>query len=589
VGIPLVSAEAVSPFEVLDVPERKLSQVAVFSEVQEARHAPGTPVAVEVEADILALGLMGTDEESPWGVYVGPTLTMGEAEFPARAEMRAEHVQIWKSRAESAKHPYVRQAYAFVVWELGQLITKQRPEIRFAHLAVDSLVQALDAQLFEHPWEAQAVALRMLSLARRIRDTERARQVEYAIVRYERATGLDDYAGTWGHSIELLMDAKCALSDEEQRAVVADMEARLARLVAEIPRDPLRVEEASLALARYFQRKKRTDDAHRVVRHYADAYTGAASSAPPLMAHAWLEEVQRKLESFGMRSEAAALVPALREYGQKAVEALVPLEVRVPVQRAEIDAFLAGILSGTEEEIVRNLAWRFVPRADVVQKELQERARDLPLTSMLNVTLVDARDGRPTRTIGSVTEDLAGRVAYEVGQLMSLLGPWLALALKHAKERKLLSAETIMELVNRNPLFRPDQREIVRIGLEHAMRGEHVSAAHVLVPQVEAALRELAILNGADPYARARDGSRQWKLLDELLRLPEVEAALTSDVVLYLRVLLTDMRGWNLRNSLSHGLRATSDFSSATTDRLVHSLLLLCRVQEVEAPTATGP
>jgi len=48
-----------------------------------------------------------------------------------------------------------------------------------------------------------------------------------------------------------------------------------------------------------------------------------------------------------------------------------------------------------------------------------------------------------------------------------------------------------------------------------------------------------------------------------------------EDITNYLRNLLTDQYGWNIRNQLSHGLWGAESFNSGMADRIVHAFMLL--------------
>ena len=73
----------------------------------------------------------------------------------------------------------------------------------------------------------------------------------------------------------------------------------------------------------------------------------------------------------------------------------------------------------------------------------------------------------------------------------------------------------------------------------------------------------------------ARGGGFHLKTLDELLRAREVEGALGEDAGFYFRVLLTDQRGWNIRNKVCHGMIPPEQISKGVADRLLHVLLIL--------------
>jgi hypothetical protein len=120
--------------------------------------------------------------------------------------------------------------------------------------------------------------------------------------------------------------------------------------------------------------------------------------------------------------------------------------------------------------------------------------------------------------------------------------------------------------------------------------GDSVAAIHLLVPQVEAALRQLALLIGAPIYAPRRGGGFHVRLLDDLLRDAKLVEVLSEDVTGYLRMLLTDARGWNVRNDVCHGLAPAGMLTPPVADRVMHALLVLATIREKrrDEPDPTG-
>ena len=59
-----------------------------------------------------------------------------------------------------------------------------------------------------------------------------------------------------------------------------------------------------------------------------------------------------------------------------------------------------------------------------------------------------------------------------------------------------------------------------------------------------------------------------------------------EDITNYLRNLLTDQYGWNIRNQLSHGLLGFDSFNAGMADRVVHAFMLLgvFKQQEIQNP-----
>ena len=77
------------------------------------------------------------------------------------------------------------------------------------------------------------------------------------------------------------------------------------------------------------------------------------------------------------------------------------------------------------------------------------------------------------------------------------------------------------------------------------------------------------------------------RTLDVLIRHPSISTSFGSygeTVKKYLLVVLTDPRGWNLRNNICHGLPEAREFGTAPADRLMHIIVLLSLLrQESEA------
>ena len=72
----------------------------------------------------------------------------------------------------------------------------------------------------------------------------------------------------------------------------------------------------------------------------------------------------------------------------------------------------------------------------------------------------------------------------------------------------------------------------------------------------------------------------QLQTLDDLLRKKSVSDAFTEDGAYYLRLVLTDQRALNIRNSLCHGIMPPRYFGSGVAARLLHVLAMLGMVRE---------
>ena len=86
-------------------------------------------------------------------------------------------------------------------------------------------------------------------------------------------------------------------------------------------------------------------------------------------------------------------------------------------------------------------------------------------------------------------------------------------------------------------------------------------------------MRNIAELSGHSVFKISRYGGMYLKNLDEILNLDAVIKALGEDTQFYFRVILTDPRGWNMRNRLCHGMMPMQEFGPGISDRIIHILL----------------
>jgi hypothetical protein len=88
-----------------------------------------------------------------------------------------------------------------------------------------------------------------------------------------------------------------------------------------------------------------------------------------------------------------------------------------------------------------------------------------------------------------------------------------------------------------------------------------------------------------------RNGTMQYKNLNDILREPAIKDALGEDLRLYLLTFLADERGQNIRNNVCHGLAPASQFNERLADQTLHALLAvgLVRKKTPDQPAPSAP
>ncbi len=587
-------SQAPSPFDALDAIEGPLTQVMVLQELGRWAGVPEEKRTPEVTADVVGLHLgVAPDGDGPWGTRFGPWATFGcgqdEVHVPPLSAITPPMVEVWERRARAAGHPVLRARYADLVWDLSQLVRKTKPDIEFARLVVDAVIDGLREGVLGREVEAYQSAERAIDLARSVKDLARAEAVERALLTYERQHAQDRLAGTWGKSFDLVLAGESLLSDAEQPDVVQDMERRLERLAAPASPalDPHAVEAAAMRLARYYRKKGQQADAERVVRVYAGAFRAASKGAQGMVATAWLEKVHAVLEEYELKAEADALIPELREHGKRSVGELKTFSTTTTVTKEEMDGFVNAVLQGDIQAALLRLTFQFVPDPEQAEQQVREMAKTAVFSSMMTKKIIDD-DGRVVGEIGSLEDDPDGNVIQHISQSLRFGAVFLRVVLDEAGRRLPLNADTVMARVRASPVFDEAAYPLIEEGLRLYFEGRYAPAMHLLIPQIEAAVRRLGVLAGASIYKRNRQTKLlDMKLLHDLLRDGHVASVLGERIALYLRILLVDQRGWNLRNEVCHGSMKAAYFTPMLADRVLHALLLLVWFEKKEGTKAS--
>ena len=76
----------------------------------------------------------------------------------------------------------------------------------------------------------------------------------------------------------------------------------------------------------------------------------------------------------------------------------------------------------------------------------------------------------------------------------------------------------------------------------------------------------------------------EYASLDTMLATDDAISYMGEDITNYLRNLLTNQYGWNIRNQICHGLFSADNFNSTMANRVVHAFMLLgvFKLREIE-------
>jgi len=332
----------------------------------------------------------------------------------------------------------------------------------------------------------------------------------------------------------------------------------------------------AVRLAGHYQREDRKEDVDRVIRICGAAVERISAVASGMLGQAWLSDLYKTYKEYGLTDDADRVLLASKEKGREAESELVPITASARIDREEFDAFLEQMSDGGIEASLARMAGAFLPQIAQITQDADALRKKYPLQSMF--TKVKLGEHHIVAKVGSAESDPEGNLISDIAQRLCLSAPLLNGLIEHLKEKYSFCVEHAIAYCQLSPAFDERSLAMVREGLTAYFHDDLVKAIHILVPQIENALRQVLAQIGR-PTNKPRRGDVTWmvekSMNDMLEHEPELKLCLGDDVVMYLLSFLADPRGNNLRNRLSHGLLPIEAFSRPIADRVFHILLLL--------------
>jgi len=546
-----------------------------------------------------------------WEMHWQPLSTMvdgngTEHHSPSVKLAGDDTIQEWSRRGRTAQHPVLRARYADLAWEIAKyriVAARQenpaapkpaRPNADDARRAIDSYLEAVHHKLAQDVFDAWRYLGRAVELAATIRDSARLQCAKDTLFRY-RAAGEGEKADypfwlfdeiAWDHRDSL------ALTEEEKLTVVRSLERALAlRSDMNNPPlfDPYIAQDAADRLARWHTQIGTQIDASHAASVAGQAFEAAAAQAKGLTAIAILERQAVRYRKAGDKESAARVEQAIRQHAPEAQGELKRIESRYEIPREELDRWADHVAGATFQEGLSRVVAANLIRKGQTETSVRELAKEAVLHAHLNISVMRA-DGFSGAEIGSVEKDLDGRIIHHAANAFGYSAPFLNVALKRFREKHNVDLERLMSSLEDAPLFPAGRRQLLREGLAAWFTEDWIKSIHILLPQAEAALRDLLSQFGAPVMKPDRHyGGFQAIGLGEVLSHDSFRDRVPEDMRFHLRVLLQDPRGINLRNEFAHGLAARELYDRGIANWMVHLILMLGLIRwDGSAASPTG-
>lgn len=536
-------------------------------------------------------------EESPWHTRYGPVFTATKNDgspyyAPDIAEIDDEIVSHWEQRSNEAKHPLLRARYADVAWDLKKVVTGKQADIQLAQRAIDAYLDGIKAKLFNEPQIiAVHAAQRALTLALSINDKTRIQQAKDVMLALFQENAQPGHIGVWATLYDALTDnKKIGLTPGEKDHLIQGLQHILGTAIVQGDKqqfNPWSAEQAARRLAAHHEQQGKKEEAQNAIRAYGSAFEQLAAQANPVLAMTWLQPVHDEYKNRGMKDDAARVLAASAEKGKNIASDMKEVRTSVTITDEQMKEVVDFMTEGTPREALLRIAAQFIPNTGKIKAFLQELLTTAPFMARIGVTRIVG--DHFAAQAGSTEEDPEGRLIMQLAQNIQIENGFLHQSLAHLRSKTTITAEEILAVLDESPIFAPERRPLLQEGIQAYLDGDHIKALHVIIPQIEQALRQLLSLTGAATLKTGRNGMMQLKNLNDILHESAIKTSLGEDLRLYLLTFLADERGLNIRNTISHGLAAPEQFNQGLSDQTLHALLAVSLVRQMTRQPSAAP
>jgi len=290
------------------------------------------------------------------------------------------------------------------------------------------------------------------------------------------------------------------------------------------------------------------------------------------------EESLEIFRQLGEKDKINFIKDKLREINKKTVKGFKKIKVSKTITREQIKKYTDIILNSESiEESLKRLAYfnDLVPDYSKLVKQTEKMKENNPMQFLASQRTFD-ENGHIVGSDDDPFQNILIRNSIVYIQISSILIDEIFVRLK--KEKNFKQEDLFLFLKNWG-LISDNNLKIIEKGVNKYFIEDYISSIHILVPQLEEVIRNMLRRGGIQTTSLKNEKTiiTQEKSLNDLLLNEEVKKIFGESLDWYMRIILTERMGLNLRNEVAHGLIKYEQCSFNNLNKIIHIFILLTR------------
>lgn len=542
----------------------------------------------EFRFESVCFNLTPSVDKSEWGTYFGPKFH-GRTDdgktfsYPSLSDVTEEAVSYWYKRSCEVVNPYLKARYSGLVWDFMKKVSAKSYPSDLYNNYIDSLLAVVSGEYPSHPVITVNISNRLFDLG--CKNNKYLGKIKDVLSAFDIKYDMDDKSPRlWGMYLLLIINNKKFFTQDEAKNVIERHEKRLERLYNGLNKDKSlfwTLKEQVTLLAEYYAKYNQQNECKRVLNCLESALSIVDSTMSNMQKAGNLEMVARLYSKFNLHSEYKRLLGQIEKSSKVAAKEMQTSKFEFTYPIEALMQLKDFIVQGDTIEQIQRFCLYFVLDKKEQENNLKEMAVKFPLQYLIPTQLEDEK-GRPLSQVGGIEDDFEGQLVMYICQNINLQSLPLNFIIKALVENQVFSIANIMKMVEDSPIIVDDRYFVIEEALTFFFKENYLVFCHLIVPQIESFFRELLDKSGK-PVIKPQNNSKSQgytlRILDDILRDEVISSTFNENIAYYFRIVLTDQRGWNVRNALCHGLQSPYNYNQTVANRLFHIFMLLLLIK----------
>lgn len=324
-------------------------------------------------------------------------------------------------------------------------------------------------------------------------------------------------------------------------------------------------------LSWYYSKQQKFDSTDSVLNDIIDSIQASDPNMPALRKVSLYRDMVTDVRNMGRQKVLDQVNIILQENAPHIKEEMGVISIPLSIPNDLIEEGYNSLMDGlSTDECFMKFALHYVPSDSEYDSYAQKYLEGTEGLSMFS-HLIFKEDGNLSHKVGTGEENKDEQYQHACSVSLQYMGVALHVIIMKGIEKGLFNVDNVMNFVAQIPSMNEKRIRIIEKGIGAYLDDDYVSSISILIPQIEYMVRLFFQLHG---YS-VTDNDQTGTTSDALGTLLDNDDIKLDDINFsrYLRLMLSQKTGWNMRNIYCHGI--SESFGMPHADRVFHIVLLM--------------